>query len=234
MAQGDRFRFASAMSHVDEGTSRDEVLSLLGPPDDIRTLADKDADADQHAGLLYETTEMWCYGTDRHLGFPTLGHLYFTELGIVHHHHAPTMPVVEVLRLFPEEELRGLLRLLDQAPPPSSDRFQPRLLVQIVNRLQPLGKDKVLAAVTEYLRIAPYYGFAHARPGLFLVLRVLFDLPDGMSDYPVMHIGSPTPPPPTDGTSIPRFPLTLSGDIPLLLVCGYCLRDSDRKKCPRS
>jgi hypothetical protein len=117
---------------------------------------------------------------------------------------------------------------LDLVPSYSSGAsYDPRLIIQAVNTLQPLGKGKALAAIQEYLRITPYietFGQdAHGRDGMFLVLRSLFDIPPDPGYMLPMQVGAPTPNPPKDPKRIPRFPVVIQDDIPFLLVGGYML-----------
>jgi hypothetical protein len=113
--------------------------------------------------------------------------------------------------------------LIDQAPSYNSGyHYDPLAVIRIVNVLQPLGKDKALTAIDEYLRVASYF-HSPAREGLFLVLRVLFDVPADPSHMPHMYVGAPWPAAPEDPKRLPRFPIVLLDDVPLLLVSGYSL-----------
>ena len=59
------------------------------------------------------------------------------------------------------------------------------------------------------------------REGIFLVLRTLFDVPADPGYFPAMMVGAPQPPPPNELKTLPRFPVAIVGDVPLLLVEGY-------------
>jgi hypothetical protein len=105
----------------------------------------------------------------------------------------------------------------------SSDfaQYDPSHVIDAVNALQPLGKDKALDAVTSYLGKADV---THdPQNGLFLVLRVLFDVPAQPGYQPPMLLGSSIPPPPSDRHALPLFPIALVDDVPLLVVTGYAL-----------
>ncbi len=213
---GSRHEFAHKLSQVKEGMPEAEVLALLGKPDDIRTHTD--------AGGISttRTREIWRYGTNGHLTFATLGCVSIDTEGKVQYvyggHAEPPPP-----ELFPEEQLRSLLRLIDTAPSYNTgSHYNPRLVIQIVNALQPLGKQKALAAIGEYLRVASDF-FDHGRAGVFLVLRVLFDVPADPGHMPRMVVGAPWPAGPKDPKRLPRFPVLLVDDVPLLLVSGYML-----------
>jgi hypothetical protein len=210
-----REQFAQALSEVKEGMTEAEVLAIAGKPDDVRTQHDP-------GGLqTYRTKEIWCYGTNGHRTFPTRGSVYIDEEGKVQWVFGgggtPLGP--EVLA---EEELLPLLRLIDRLPSYNSGHaYDPSLVIRVVNALHPLGKDKALAVVQEYARVANWERDAYE--GLFLVLRVLFDVPANPGHLPVMYVGAAWRRPPKDLTCIPRFPILLVDYIPLLLVEGYML-----------
>src|SRR5205807_621955 len=50
-----------------------------------------------------------------------------------------------------------------------------------------------------------------------------FDVPADPGYLPRMYVGAPSPPDPKDPKSLPRFPVLLVEDVPLLLVNGYML-----------
>src|SRR5262249_20764424 len=109
--------------------------------------------------------------------------------------------------LFREDELRRLLRLIDTAPELSGDYYNPLPIIQIVNELQSLGKTKALAAVDEYLRVAPFPLFPRkAREGLAAVLSVLFDVGEERSSLQIVT-GGTWPVGPTDCGPVPLFPI---------------------------
>lgn len=102
---------------------------------------------------------------------------------------------------------------LERAAARGFDDYDPYEAAAAVNELHPLGKEGALAAVEQ----------AHAGGdaiGLFWVLRVLFDVPDGR--FPPVRLGEPTIPPPEDD-ALPRFPIVLVQELPLLVVRGYTL-----------
>jgi len=211
----DRRRFARALAKVKKGMPGKDVMAALGRPDDVRTQYDP-------GGIsTLRTKEIWCYGTNGHLTFPTLGCVYVDTEGKIQYvfgGRGDPQPV----NLFREEPLRELLRLIDQAPPLAGDRYDPLPVIRIVNALQALGKDKALAAVDEYLRVASSF-HSDAREGLFVVLRVLFEVPKAPGHMPAMYVGAPFPEAPKDPKRLPRFPVLLLDDVPLLLVSGYLL-----------
>lgn len=208
--------FAQAMSKISEGMTEKDVLALLGKPDDVRTQYDP-------GGIsAYRTKEIWRYGTNGHLTLPTLGCVYIDTENRVQYVYGGSGEPPDP-KTIPEAELRSLLRLIDKAPYISGNGYDPLAVIQIVNALQPLGKDKALAAIDEYLRVASYFECRRGRDGVFLVLRVLFDVPADPGYMPPMLVGAPEPEEPKDPKRLPRFPILLQDDVPLLLVRCYQL-----------
>jgi len=209
-----RQQFVAMMSRVSPEMSRDEVEAILGKPDDVKTKYDPGG---------AETGETWRYGTNGHLTTATLGSVYIDENGKVKWMHGAAGDPPPAW-MFPEEELRTILRILDETPSYSNGwGYNPRSVIRAVNALQPLGKEKALAAVAEYLRIATDWFESSGAHGMFLVLRTLFEIPNPPGHMPVMRVGQPSPPGPEDPTKIPRFPIYIQDDIPFLMVSGYSL-----------
>ena len=113
----------------------------------------------------------------------------------------------------PHDSLRSALLRASSADLASYD---PRAVIDAVNALVPLGKDGALEAIEGFLAEEQ----AEPRQGLFFVLRVLFDA----DPHPPVRLGASRPAPPADATTLPRFPIVLVDDVPLLLVSGYTLR----------
>ena len=173
-----RAEFARDMAKIKEHMPQSEVLAILGQPDDVQTQLDTGGISSVQSGII------WCYGTKGHLTFPTLGYVCFDTNGRTHEVFGGRGQPPKS-SLFTEDELQNLLRLLDSAPGLDSGTFDPLTLIQVVNTLHPLGREKSLAAIGEYLRVSrPWADFLGPRSGLFLVMRVLFDLPDGMGPCP--------------------------------------------------
>lgn len=211
-AEMSRAEFSAAMSRITEGTKAGEVVKLLGKPDDIHTERDP-------GGLrLNKTTEVWGYGTSGHLTFPTLGIIYMSGDKVQYVFGGNGAPPPS--GMFAHEELTRLLRLIDATS--GVDNHNPPRLIQAVNALQPLGKDKALAAIEEYLRVSTPYG-DDERESIFFILRLLFEIPADPGYMPRMGLGAPQPMAPNDLKVHPLFPLELSHDIPLNLVFGYAL-----------
>ncbi len=211
----DRARFAAAMRGLRPGTPEKRILEVLGKPDDVRDRTDPD-------GIpTVGTSRILGWGCDGHLGFPTLGQVYLDAHGRAQYLFGGQGSPPPA-RLLPEPELRRLLRLLDGAPALDGYRFDPLAVIQIVNTLQPLGKERALAAMREYVRVSSAHA-DRAREGLFVILRVLFEVPGDPGHHPPMFVGAPAPPAPSDPRRLPRFPVILEGDVPLLVVSGYML-----------
>jgi hypothetical protein len=115
----------------------------------------------------------------------------------------------------------NVLETLDLASSSSLVSYNPGLIVQAVNELIPLGKETALATIAGYYENADRQ--ADPRQGLFWVLRVLFDVPTEPGYLPPVRLGAPRPAAPKDLRAIPRFPLVLIEDIPLLMVTSYIL-----------
>jgi len=102
--------------------------------------------------------------------------------------------------------------------------FNPGVLVAAVNALLTLGKDRALDAVERQLAEADR--FADPQHGLFLVLRLLFEVPADPGFHPPMHIGIPSVAAPRDPKTLPHFPLIVVDDVPLLLITTFILGGS--------
>jgi hypothetical protein len=217
-AERNRAEFAKALATLREGMSAKDVLAKLGNPDDLRTASDGPISTNG-------TKEIWRWGTNGHLTFATLGQVYLTEDGKVQYVFGASGERGEppATTLLPEAQLVALLRTLDETPPIAGPSFNPRRLIEVVNTLQPLGKEKALAAIGEYARVASSFHDEGKRTGLFLVLRVLFEVPEDTGAMPAMMIGASSPAEPEDPRTAPRFPVTIEGDVPFLLVNGYRL-----------
>lgn len=206
-----RQAFATAMARVKVGMSREQVTALLDRPDDVVTERD----------LPIMAREIWRYGTSGHLTFATLGQIDIDEAGkVVRTFGGLNLGVPPDSSLFEEAVLRGILRTLAAASSPNDGQtYNPVTVIRAVNVLQPLGKQKALAAVEEYLRVV---GLEN-RDNMFCVLLTLFELPKDPGYLPMPALGGPEPQPVEDRRRIPRFPVLLQDDIPFLGTSGYML-----------
>ena len=108
--------------------------------------------------------------------------------------------------------------LLARASNSTLATYHPGHLIDVVNALLPRGKDGALAELEAFLAKRDLANDPHQ--GLFLVLRVLFDA----DPYPPVRLGGSRPPPPPQPTVLPRFPIMIVDDVPLMLVVSYTLR----------
>lgn len=108
---------------------------------------------------------------------------------------------------------------LDRVSAMQFDDYDPSLVIEAVNALQPLGKERALEEIDAYLE---NQGRGKESYGLFWVLRVLFDVP-GEAGFPPVRLGQPTQPAPANASALPRFPIVMVRDVPFLVVRGYML-----------
>jgi hypothetical protein len=209
-----RAQFARSMSLLKPGMTEDEVVARLGKPDQVRSFSEP------RSGLWAGAPVLWCWGTDGPGTPPTLGAVHFTPERKVHRvsggEGSPPDPAI-----LSEQQIRSLIPILDRVPAYQNwITYRPQAVIQAVNALQPLGKTAALAALKEYLRVTPFRWYADGPDGVFLVLRCLFDVPENPGVLPAMMVGVSSEEP-ADRSLFPRFPMTLVGDIPILLAKGY-------------
>ena len=200
-----RAQFVAALAKVEEGMGADEVTGLLGKPDDLITQADPTGDDDD------PTAEVWCYGTDGHLTLPTLGKVWMSH-GKVQRVLGTNGTPPDAL-MFAEPELRKLLLAID-----ACRGSNPQCLIRAVNMLQPLGKEKALAALREYERVGG--GRLSMINPVCLIGRLLFETQEPLP-VPGFFSAWPVPMPPKDLTPVPLYPLVVTSDIPIHLAYEY-------------
>lgn len=98
------------------------------------------------------------------------------------------------------------------------EAYNPSFVIEVVNALQWLGKEKALERIDSYLASRD----KKVVYGLFWVLRVLFEMPAGRG-FPPVRIGQPTIPAPADPAKLPRFPIVMIRSIPFLAAERYVL-----------
>ena len=111
------------------------------------------------------------------------------------------------------------MSMLDKVATMRVEDYDPVIVVEAVNALQPLGQAKALEAIDAYLAARRK---GESSPGLFWLLRVLFDVPAGAA-FPPVRLGQPDVAPPASVALLPRFPIVIVDDVPLLVVSGYML-----------
>jgi hypothetical protein len=217
-----RTAFAHAMNKVKEGMPEAEVVALLGKPDAVST---EDRFEVRH---ISHVREIWRYGVSDPKQAATLGIICIDDQHRAQYISGQGTPIAE--GVFAEPELRRLLAALYDLPGLNGSFYNPRPVIRAVNLLQPLGKEKALAAIDEFLRVSFRYTDDHAREGVFLLLRTLFEVPDVATVFDDKRELKPGLMPPIYGGApealadkklLPRFPIAIEGDIPFLLVVGY-------------
>jgi hypothetical protein len=202
-----RAKFVEALNRVEQGMSEVAVLSSLGRPDNI--VVENAPDGSSVHEVAARKT--WRYGVAGNPPIATLGEVRIDRQHEVANTVGQGTPLPE--GMFREEQIRVVLDVLNHVRfdvgPGGHD---PRPLICAVNLLQPLGKQKALAAIDEFLRID-----TARRNGSLFVLRTLFDVPAVPGYMPGIY-GEPDPRGPLDPKLLPRFPITLEGDIPFLLI----------------
>jgi hypothetical protein len=227
------------MGKVKEGMSPEQVTALLGKPDRIAHLSGQQAPI------------AWYYGCEGPYALPTLGQVYFkvetpqsgagstvNRERVVQTYGGHGMPPSP--KVISEKELREALLLLDQVP--NNIGFNPATLVRVANDLLPLGKQKLLAAIEEYERVAMNVsplvdedGWKRSHP------EEIFGIPD--SDTPsykgkidnnhlmavmvvlfegtaIPRVGSVQTQSPTTASNSAIEPLIIVDDVPLVILLG--------------
>ncbi|MEZ0230559.1 MAG: hypothetical protein ACAI25_18200 [Planctomycetota bacterium] len=214
----DRHAFAKALAGIREGMTEKDVEGRLGKPGETIEWPGSPPGVKTTPAVTGERKTL-CYGTAGARSFPTLGQVVLENGKVLFVYGGRGEPPAR--DSFKDAELAALLGTIHACPRISAWSFDPRPLIEAVNTLQPLGKDKALAVLREYLRVASVSDNADDR--VFLVLRILFDVPEDPGHMPPLRIGAPDPAAPADPKAIPRFPLVLQDDVPILLVRGYTL-----------
>jgi hypothetical protein len=212
-----RREFAETCGRIEKGMSKAQVRSVLGKPDDTRN------DFDPVGGTAYSRVdEEWRYGTSGHLTTATLGQVYFSKDGRVCDVYGKGVAPPD--GMFDERDLRRMLNALGGVPSynASGNHYDPRKVIRAVNLLQPLGKDKALTVINEFLRVTSHWHDT-GRDGVFLVLRTLFEVPDDTGYMRHMIVGQGSIDGPNDPKILPRKPIAIEGDIPFKIVSGYSI-----------
>lgn len=130
-------------------------------------------------------------------------------------------------------ELRGEIpadvypqvELIHRAPRLRSFDFDPAALIRAVNALWPLGRERALAALRVYCRVAAANDRRRERYDLdeqrvFAIVRLLF-VPNDAQAWPVVGAGDPVGVRLADAAPWPLFPLALVQQIPFFLPIAY-------------
>jgi hypothetical protein len=198
----DRRAFAAKIRLVRVDDSKQDVVRLLGRPDD--RLSGRDV-------RFMDADEVWGYGTAGHRSLATLGRVQFKGgrvSGVVGDYSCLQRPVA-----VDEGLMRKALRLMEGGASRSESYHDPLHLIRVVNYLQPLGKQKALAIISELVRIDS----ESSASWLFLLLRALFQVPNPPGHMPAVFMGWGSLKPPSDPRKFPRFPALIVDNVPLSL-----------------
>lgn len=187
----------------------DRVRSVLGEPGEVVRSPDGWMYGHQEGGF------MWLYGTAGPGTFPAFGHVEFHADGTVFYTYGDegAPPGRDIIS---QGELRKLLQAIydyDRSTHSGTQQhdFDPLALIRVVNTLQPAGTKKALAALEEYYRVSGQ----HSHSVLF-IFRILFDVPDDPGYLPPFIHGRDDREP-LDRKRVPRYPMVLIYDVPLLM-----------------
>jgi hypothetical protein len=113
--------------------------------------------------------------------------------------------------------MKKLDDLLERASGSDFTAYDPTAVIEAVNALFPLGKDGALKELERFIAGAKLDDDPHH--GLFLVMRVLFDA----DPHPPLRLGGARLEPPAQASAVPRFPIMMVDDVPVMLIEGYTL-----------
>ena len=215
LGQNSRLEFFENVQKIKTKMTHDEVQGVLGKPDDVWT---KDKD---NAITQPSVSEVWCYGTLYHLGFPTLGRIEFDHNGLVF--NVIGNLGVPIKSSIDEKRLRILLQMIKDGPTFYGEEFDPYRLIKMTNAFQPLGQEQTFSIFREYHRVL---GSGGKEDALFLLVNCLHEMPHPPKTFPIMRVGEPAPNGPAEIDLYPRYPIRFVDDIPLLMVRGFELAGS--------
>jgi hypothetical protein len=107
----------------------------------------------------------------------------------------------------------------------TSKSWNPVMLIRAVNHLHSLGKEKAIAELWQFMKIA-LRSRGERDPAdidtsdcqcVFLIVRLLFDLKDSGQRFPKDYLGEPSPEK-EDESLWPAYPLAISKDVPFLVI----------------
>jgi hypothetical protein len=153
---------------------------------------------------------------------------------------SPILPqTVTRISIAGPQPLSATMQAINGAPSATANRFDPVMLVRAVNHLHALGKDKAIAELYEFLKIARYNPHVERDPAnidtshyecVFLIVRLLFEPAEAGDRLPPMHAFAP--PPDKDEALWPLFPLALQDDIPFIVGEPMMLQGSPELPSP--
>lgn len=200
----------AALGRVRIGMTAAEARAIVGGPFDVLTRRDPEL------SLSSNVVELWCFGSATHGDVPLHGSVGFNVDRRVAYISGARPPIATGLN---ERSQRALWALLAKLSGLEGHRHDPLALIRAVNALHALQKGPAIAALREYLRVAPG-PMAIQTDGIFLALRALLD---PRIAPPPMLVGAPDVSNPQAASGFASFPLALWGDVPVMLVGGYML-----------
>ena len=209
----DRAAFARAMSKLCVGMTEEQVRRHLGEPERIVT----GWPTRRFGGHV---AKAWGYGVVRKIDgtvFASYGYVCFDAQGTVIRKIGETPPARQ-LRV-PERRLRQILAHIDSVGRTDGALYNPTGMIRAVNGLHTLSKNDVLEGVREYERVRSPLSSSSSR-SVCLLLVCLLDSPPNKTTR--LGLGVPSPRiTDADRAFLPRYPILIVADIPLVLVHGY-------------
>jgi len=181
-----------------------QVEKILGKPDDV--LKPNESWETSETNLTF-----WCYGSDKHLAPPMLGEVEFTDEKVLDSTWGNDK---DYRQLVPERELRGYLRKMVRRYDVFLE-YDPLWTVRTANMLLPLGKEKALFVIEQFVYVCCGPGELQPAEQVFWLLRAMF-VPE--QPFPLPAIGMITPGVPKDRSDVPLFPMIVWNDIPINLI----------------
>ena len=206
-----RAEFRRELAKIDGGWTKEQVENLLGKPDDIIAV-----DLKRHSAT-------WCYGTNGHGTFPTLGIVRFDAEKV-----SQPLSFYSIAKAFEkgsisETELRQKIRDVYQLSVQnraysSANQCDPLGLIRVANTLIPLGKQGAIGVLGEYYWANPYSAQSHE--WTYWLVRALFVPKNSRYVFPVPAIGAFRTAAPTNLSKWPNYPVAMSKDIPITIFTG--------------
>ena len=208
-----RREIASRLAQIVRGMSDVEAKRIIGSTDVASVVRiDEKHRRGNNAAMI------WGFGVATNTSLPTLGQIHFglgDKVLAVYGGEGTPFSSEQIS----EDQVRELLRLVHEMPVASGQKWNPSKVIDVVNALQPLGITDGLAIVDEYLRVTPPSYDTYER--ISMLLRVLHEVPKEPGHFPKPKFGGPVFGQPSDPALVPRFPVLIVDDIPLLLVMSY-------------
>lgn len=219
--QDTRDRWIERLGNVKIGMGKEEVAQISGEPHSIVEMPDGQTSADIGSGVS------WRFGRSSKAGVATLGEIQFDGLGKVVLVRGDEGQAFSH-RQISEERLCELIILIDDLPGLVDDNYDPLVLIETANALQPLGQKVAFSVIREYIRVTE--GTRHGPlGGLSMVIRCLHVIPDEPGHLPRLGPGvGVEPSAPREVLRYPCYPLKFIDGIPFNLAVG--IRGSSDKR----